>query len=71
MCRKPADYYCKDTRLPVCSSDCKIAYIAQEQIYDRKDSLTNKSISSKRQQIVQDCLTMFKQFMKYAFQDNK
>lgn len=27
MCKKPADYYCKDTGVPVCGSDCKKSHI--------------------------------------------
>ena len=27
MCSKGADFYCKDTKIPVCSSDCKKAHI--------------------------------------------
>lgn len=27
MCLKPADFYCKDTGISVCSSDCKKAHI--------------------------------------------
>lgn len=27
MCHKPADYYCKDTKIPVCGSDCKKAHL--------------------------------------------
>lgn len=27
MCLKPADFYCKDTGVPVCGSDCKKAHI--------------------------------------------
>lgn len=27
MCAKGADYYCKDTKVPVCSSECKKAHI--------------------------------------------
>ena len=27
MCCKPADYYCKDTKIPVCGSECKKAHI--------------------------------------------
>lgn len=23
MCQKAADYYCKDTKVPVCSTECK------------------------------------------------
>ncbi len=23
MCQSPADYYCKDTKIPVCSVQCK------------------------------------------------
>ena len=23
MCRQPAEHYCKDTKIPVCGSDCK------------------------------------------------
>lgn len=26
ICREPADYYCKDTRVPVCSIDCKLRH---------------------------------------------
>ena len=27
MCSNPAGYYCKDTKIPVCSSDCKKSHI--------------------------------------------
>jgi hypothetical protein len=27
LCRKPADYYCKDTKVPVCSVGCKKAHL--------------------------------------------
>lgn len=27
MCSKPADYYCKDTKIPVCGSECKKAHL--------------------------------------------
>lgn len=30
MCRAPADYYCKDTRVPVCSGDCKKNHLEEE-----------------------------------------
>lgn len=27
LCKQPADYYCKDTRVPVCGVDCKKAHL--------------------------------------------
>ncbi len=26
MCHKPANFYCKDTKVPVCGSECKKAH---------------------------------------------
>lgn len=71
MCRKGADFYCKDSRFPVCSAECKIRYLEQEQICDKRDNEFNKVTSMKKKQMVSDCLSMFKSFMKYAFQASK
>lgn len=27
MCRGPADLYCKDTRVPICSVECKLKHL--------------------------------------------
>lgn len=27
MCLNPAGFYCKDTKVPICGSDCKMAHI--------------------------------------------
>lgn len=32
-CRKPADYYCKQTRVPVCSFECKNRHNLESRIF--------------------------------------
>jgi hypothetical protein len=68
ICRKAASYYCKDTRFPICSSECKLKYIEAEQNFDRKDQEYRRSAFQKKKQAVDDCISMFKSFMRHAFQ---
>lgn len=67
-CRKAADYYCKDSRFPICSPECKVAYIKAEQNFDRKALEENKTNYEKKKQAISDCISMFKSFMRHAFQ---
>jgi len=71
LCRKTADLYCKDTRLPVCSFACKTSLIEQEAISEKQDIELNRVPLLKRKQLVDDCLSMFKNFLKHAFNDAK
>lgn len=67
-CRKTANYYCKDSRLPICSPECKVAYIKSEQNFDRKAYEENKNNYQRKKQSISDCISMFKSFMRHAFQ---
>lgn len=66
-CRKAASYYCKDTRLPVCSPDCKLSYIELEQNFDRKEQEVRRAALEKKKQAIDDCISMFRSFLRQAF----
>lgn len=71
VCRKTANLYCKDSRLPVCSPACKVSFLEKEQIFEQHTQESNKAAVLKKNTLVSDCLNMFRNFMKYAFQDQK
>lgn len=71
VCRKPADYYCKDTRVPVCSSDCKLRYLEVDNHCQRRNLEVRVLGEAKKKQLVADCLMMFNTFMQYAFNETK
>lgn len=67
--RKPADLYCKETRLPVSSLKSKMALIEREHKSEMSEFLEVKVKETKRKQLIEDCLIMFRMFLKYAFQE--
>lgn len=71
LCRKTADLYCKDTRLPVCSFACKTSLIEQDMAFEKQDIELNRVPLLKQKQLVDDCLSMFKNFLKHAFNNAK
>lgn len=70
-CRKGADLYCKDSRFPICSPACKRNFMEREAAFEAVDIRVNRKSVEKRKQLVQDCLNMFRTFMRHAFSDSK
>lgn len=67
--RKPADLYCKETRLPVCSLKSKMELIEREHDSELSEFLEVKAKESRKKQLIEDCLLIFRMFLKYAFQE--
>lgn len=69
--RKPANYYCKESRLPVHDLECKLKYLEIEGHAQRRNLEIKLLGDAKKKQLVTDSLMMFKTFMQYAFNETK
>jgi Sec7-like guanine-nucleotide exchange factor len=63
VCRNPADLYCKDTRDPICSLDCKLLHIRNVEAADR--SLNVEGISES----LNDACVIFRSICKLSIKD--
>ena len=71
-CRNTADLYCKDTRHPVCSAECKKKHIVEFNSLDGPpvDSLPNYTSSKEASLAVADAYHVFKAIVKLCIEDN-
>lgn len=67
VCRKSANVYCKDSRVPVCNADCKKKHLEELNIVG---SLFGVNHHHKENQFLNDCLEVFKMFSKLSSKDS-
>jgi len=67
ICRKSANVYCKDSRVPVCNAECKKKHLDELNIVS---SLFGINHHRKENQFLLDCLEIFKMFSKLSSKDS-
>lgn len=67
ICRKSANVYCKDSRVPVCNTDCKKKHLEELNVVG---SLFGYNHQRKDNQFLLDCLEIFKMFSKLSSKDS-
>lgn len=67
VCRKSANVYCKDSRVPVCTAECKKKHLDELNIVN---SLFGINHHKKDNILLIDCLEIFKMFAKLSSKDS-
>ena len=68
-CRNPAELYCKDTRVPICSVECKMKHL--DEIDEIQALQTGAPVESKRVNIyLHDGVQLFKLIAKMSTKDD-
>lgn len=71
LTRKPANYYCKETRMPVASIEAKIEFLEKENLFNWKENETVLKRKKEVNKIVDDTLMIFKNIMNFAFKESQ
>jgi len=69
--RKPADLYCKESRLPIHSLKEKILFIEKENACEKKFKENVEREGKARQRIIENTLIIFTSIMKFAFAEER
>ena len=67
VCRKTANVYCKDSRVPVCTAECKKRHLEELNVVN---SLFGVNHHRKENVLLTDCLEIFKMFAKFSSKDS-
>ena len=69
VCRKTAELYCKETRIPICSVKCKMANLETEKWIHEIHKTVAKRSNDKRNKLLRDSIANFKNIFHLAFKD--
>lgn len=67
VCRKSANVYCKDSRVPVCNAECKKKHLDELSVVN---SLFGVNHHRKENQFLEDSIEVFKMFSKLSSKDS-
>lgn len=70
MSRKSANYYCKETRLPIASLEDKISYLEYEDAFCKRNQENVLLREKYFKKVVQETLMTFNNILGFAFSSN-
>lgn len=69
VCRRTAEYYCKESRIAICGLNCKLRNLETEKWIKGIHENISVKVSEKKKKLLRDSVAIFKNIFHLAFKD--